>query len=122
MKEEKILKNELEKLIKKGVLVVGVYQNTDNNYNKINKMILKNIWKDAKSNTMQLLGFLYRKTILKSNIRIDYSYNYSDSQTITFTENYINYDNTITKTKYVFYNIPTNMAFLDTYKLENQIK
>lgn len=67
---------------------------------------------------MQLLGFLYSKTIIKvSNLKISYSYNYSDLQTISITQNYTNYDGSITKTRYNFYNIPTNCGYLDIYKL-----
>ena len=44
-------------------------------------------------------------------------------QTITFISSYENYDGTKSITKYVFYNIPTSMGYLDTYKInENLIK
>ena len=116
------MKEKLNDLIIKNKIVVGVYQNTDDNYNKINKMILKNVWEDEKSNTMNLLAFLYRKTILKSNnLRISYNYNYSDNQTISITESYTNYDNTITKTKYVFYNIPTKLGYLDIHTINDKM-
>lgn len=120
--KEKELKKELERLKKNGLLIVGVYQNKDDEYNAINKTVLKNIWKDEKTNIIQLLGFLYRKAILKSNIRISYSYNYNDVQEITISESFTNYDGSITKTKYVFYNVPTNMSYLDTFKIEKIIE
>ena len=110
---EKDLKIKLEELKKENKIVVGVEQWHENE-----KKELVNIWEDEKTNILQLLGFLYRKTILKGyNLRINYSYNYSDKQVITITESYQNYDNTITKTRYTFYNLPTNLAYLDIYKL-----
>lgn len=112
MKKEE-LKNKLEELKESKKIVVGVEQWKGND-----KKELVNIWEDEKTNIMQLLAFLYRKTILKcNNIRISYSYNYSDLQSISITENYTNYDNSITKTRYTFYNIPTNCGYLDIYKL-----
>ena len=50
-----------------------------------------------------------------------YSYNYSDYQTLTFSNEYTNYDGTKTITKYVFYNIPTNLGYLDIYKLNKEV-
>ena len=89
-------------------IVVEVIQN--------NKSV--NYWNDKKNNIIQLLGVLYQKTILKSDsFKIKYSYNYNDLQTITFINTYINYDNSKTITKYIFYNIPTKIAYLDTFKI-----
>ena len=94
-------------------IMVNVYQTKENG-----KKELVNVWNNEKTNILQLTAFLYRKTILKSNnLKIKYSYNYSDLQKITFIENYTNYDGTITKTYYEFCNVPTNMAYLDIYKL-----
>lgn len=110
---------ELAELIAKGGLVVGVEQ--DRNESK--KMELVNIWKDEQTNILQLTAFLYQKAILKSNnIKIKYSYNYKDLQNISIIQSYTNYDGTITKTKYTFYNLPTNLAFLDIYKIESRLK
>lgn len=82
-----------------------------------------NTWEDEKTNILQLLAFLYRKTILKSNnLRIRYSYDYNDLQTIEIIETYENYDGTQTKTYFVFKNIPTNMAYLDIYKIEKNLE
>ena len=101
-----------EEMKKDKKMVVEVIQN--------NKVV--NHWLDEKTNVIQLLGLLYQKTILKSNnLIIRHSYNYSDLQTITFINTYENYDGTKTITKYVFYHIPTNMAYLDTYKIEKEV-
>ena len=98
-------------------LIVKVYQTKENN-----KKELVNTWENEKTNLLQLTAFLYRKTILKSNnLKIKYSYNYSDFQKIEFIESYTNYDNSITKTYFVFENIPTNLGYLDIYKLEKGI-
>lgn len=98
-------------------LIVKVYQTKGNN-----KKELVNTWEDEKTNLLQLTAFLYRKTILKSNnLKIKYSYNYSDLQKIEFMESYTNYDNSKTKTYFVFENIPTNLGYLDIYKLEKSI-
>lgn len=111
------LKNRLEELKKENKIVVGVEQWHENE-----KKEIVNIWEDEKTNILQLTSFLYRKTILKGyNLRFDYSYNYIDKQTLSITESYQNYDNTITKTRYTFYNIPTNLGFLDIYKLSDII-
>ena len=88
-------------------IIVKVYQNKEH----------VNTWEDETQNIKQLTAFLWRKAIQKSNIRIKYSYNYSDTQTITFVEKYENYDGTITTTEYEFSNVPTNMGYLDIYKL-----
>lgn len=94
-------------------IFVNVYQSRDNN-----KKELVNVWEDEKQNVKQLLAFLYRKTIQKSSrIKIKYKYDYDDYQTITIIENYENYDGTITKTYFEFNNIPTNMGYLDIYKI-----
>lgn len=96
---------------------VKVYQKRENK-----KKELVNTWEDEKMNILQLTAFLYRKTILKdSRLRIKYGYNYSDSQTIEIIESYENYDKSITKTFYVFENVPTNLGYLDIYKLEKDI-
>lgn len=117
------LKNKLEKLIKENKIVVGVEQNRDEEMELTSKMYLKNIWEDETSNVIHLLGFLYQKTIQKSdNIKIKYNYSYDDKQTIKIIYSYINYDNTITKTIYTFYNIPTNLSYLDTFKIEKVVK
>lgn len=116
MKKEELQKT-LEELKGKGKIVVGVEQ-----WHEKEKKELVNVWEDEKANILQLLSFLYRKTILKGyNLRIDYRYNYSDSQVISITESYTNYDNSITKTRYNFYNIPTNLGFLDIYKMQGVI-
>lgn len=118
MKNNKELKKELEELIKQGKIVVGVEQ--DRNEKK--QMELVNIWKEEKTNILQLTGFLYQKAILKSNnLKIRYSYNYSDNQTISFVQSYENYDGTITKTKYTFYNLPSNLGYLDIFKIEKGV-
>jgi len=104
------MKERLEKLRTENKLVVGVYQNKE----------LVNVWENEKTNLLQLTAFLWRKQILKSNIRISYSYNYSDTQTLKVIESYTNYDNSITRTEFIFYNIPTNMGYLDIYKLESE--
>lgn len=120
--KEKELKKQLKELIESKKIVVGVEQNKDDEYNTTKKMILKNIWTDEKTNILQLTSFLYQKTILKAyNIRIKYNYNYSDTQKIEIVQTYHNYDNTITKTKYTFYNIPTNLGCLDIYNLERRL-
>lgn len=99
-------------------IIVNVYQTKGNE-----KKELVNVWNDEKQNLLQLTAFLYRKTILKSNnLKIKYSYNYSDLQTITFIESYTNYDGTITKTYYEFLNVPTNLAYLDIYKIAKNLE
>lgn len=98
-------------------IIVEVYQQKGKE-----KKELVNTWNDEKTNILQLTAFLYRKTVLKSNnIKIKYSYNYSDLQEIKIVESYINYDSTIAKTEYIFKNIPTNLAYLDIYKLEKRL-
>ena len=115
----KELENKLKELIKDEKIIVGVEQ--DRNEKK--KMELVNIWEDEQVNILQFTAFLYQKTILKSNnIKIKYSYNYKDLQNISIIQSYENYDGTITKTKYTFYNLPTNLAFLDIYKIERRLK
>lgn len=92
----------------KNQIIVEVYQNKK----------LVNTWNDHEQNVKQLTAFLWRKAVLKSNnLRIKYGYNYSDTQTITFIEKYENYDNTITTTEYKFLNVPTNLGYLDIYKI-----
>ena len=81
-----------------------------------------NTWEDQKNIVLQLTAFLYRRTILKTrNLKIKYSYDYSDNQTITITESFENYDGSITKTYFVFENIPTNLGYLDIYKIEKNL-
>ena len=104
--------------MEKEKMIVNVYQTKENG-----KKELVNIWNDEKQNILQLTAFLYRKTILKSsNLKIKYSYNYNDSQTITFIDNYANCDGTIAKTFYEFLNIPTNLGYLDIYKIAKNIE
>ena len=94
-------------------MIVNVYQKKENGRKE-----LVNTWEDEKMNILQLTAFLYRKTILKdSRLKIRYSYNYSDSQTIEIIESYENYDGSITKTYFVFENVPTSLGYLDIYKL-----
>lgn len=99
-------------------IIVNVYQKKGNG-----KKELVNKWTDEKTNLLQLTAFLYRKAVLKSNnLKIRYSYDYSDLQTITFIDSYENYDGSITKTFYEFVNIPTNMVYLDIYKIEKSLE
>lgn len=92
----------------KNQIKVEVYQNKE----------LVNTWDDHNQNVKQLTAFLWRKAVLKSsNLRIKYSYNYSDTQTISFIEKYENYDKTITTTEYKFLNVPTNLGYLDIYNI-----
>lgn len=115
----KEIKKELETLKEQGALIVGVEQNRTEDGEILKKYILKNIWKDEKQNVLQLMAFLYNKTILKSNrIKIYYSYNYNDKQTIKIIDTFENYDGSYTKTVFTFYNVPTNCGYLDIYKLE----
>lgn len=65
MKNLKELERKFEELKKEGKIVVEVKQN---------KKIV-NYWLDEKSNIMQLLGFLYNKTVIKCSIKLNYSYN-----------------------------------------------
>lgn len=109
MENLKELEREFEELKEKGAIVVEVKQNKK----------IANYWLDEKSNIMQLLGFLYNKNVIKCNIKMRYNYNYSDKQAITFSQSYTNYDETVTTTSYTFYNIPTNLGYLDTYKILN---
>ena len=98
-------------------IIVEVYQQHDKG-----KKALVNVWDDEKTNVLQLTAFLYRKTLLKdSRLRIRYSYNYADTQTVIITESFTNYDNSITKTSFVFKNLPTNLGYLDIYKIEKNI-
>lgn len=100
---------ELQKLIDKGRLVVGVYQQHEKG-----KKALVNYWQNEETNYKQLLCFLFRKTIQKDRrLKIRYSYNYSDKQTISIIESFENYDGSITKTSFVFYNVPTKCGYLD---------
>lgn len=101
------MKKQFENLKNGGKIVVEVIQNGK----------ISNYWLDEKTNIIQLLGFLYNKTVIKANYKMHYSYNYSDKQTITFSNSYDNFDSTKTITKYKFYNVPSNLGYLDTYKL-----
>lgn len=105
------MENKLKQLRNEGKIVVEVRQQ--------NKLV--NVWENEVDNFLQLTAFLYRKTILKSNIRIQYRYNYSDKQIIKVTDKYENYDGSISKTEYIFYNIPTDLGYLDIYKLEKEV-
>lgn len=103
--------------MEKNKILVNVYQT-----NGKGKKELVNVWNDEKTNILQLAAFLYQKTILKSTkLKIKYSYNYADTQTVTFIDNYENYDGSITKTYFEFINIPTNLGFLDIYKIEKHL-
>ena len=98
-------------------MIVKVYQD------RTGKKELTNTWENQTNILLQLTAFLYRKTIQKSsNLKISYKYNYSDAQTIVFKESYTNYDNTITNTWFEFENIPTNMGYLDIYKIAKNIE
>lgn len=98
-------------------IIVKVYQD------RTGKKELVNVWEDEKTNILQLTAFLYRKAILKSiDLRINYSYNYSDTQKITIVETYENYDGSKTNTWFEFENIPTNMGYLDIYKIEKNLQ
>lgn len=72
--------------------------------------------KDATKICTSLCGDLFNKYILKSKDfkQVQYQYNYSDTQTITF----------IYKNNYriIYKNIPTKMGFLDNYKIAFDIK
>ena len=110
--------DERKKKMENKKIMVNVYQKNENG-----KKELVNIWNDEKTNLLQFTAFLYRKTILKSNnLKVKYSYNYNDLQTITFVESYENYDGSITKTFYEFINIPTNLGYLDIYKIEKNLE
>lgn len=110
--------DEREKKMEKRKIIVNVYQTKENG-----KKELVNIWNDEKTNLLQLTAFLYRKAILKSNnLKVKYSYNYSDLQTITFIDSYENYDGSITKTFYEFVNVPTNLGYLDIHKIEKSLE
>ena len=110
------LKKEFEKLLNERKIVVEVRQD-----NKTTNYLF-----DEKSNIISLLEILYKKTVLKANIKIRYNYNYTDLQTITITQNYTTYDGTKVKFSYIYYNIPTSMGYLDTTilrkKLESEAK
>lgn len=98
-------------------MIVNVYQKHGNG-----KKALVNVWEDETTNILQLTAFLYRKTIQKNgNLKISYKYNYSDLQTITIAETFTNYDESTTTTYFEFINVPTNLAYLDIYKLEKKI-
>ena len=99
-------------------MIVKVYQDRETGKKK-----LTNTWEDQTNILLQLTAFLYRKTIQKSrNLKITYKYDYSDYQTIIIKESYENYDHTITNTWFEFENIPTNMSYLDIYKIEKNLK
>lgn len=72
--------------------------------------------KDIAKVCTSLCGDLFNKYILKSKDfkQVQYQYNYSDTQTITF----------IYKNNYriIYKNIPTKMGFLDNYKIAFDIK
>ena len=75
---------------------------------------LVNTWKDEETNKNQLIQFLWRKSVLKSNnLKVEYSYNYSDKQIISFIEKSYNCDNSYTTFEYKFYNVPTKCGYLN---------
>ena len=43
-------------------------------------------------------------------------------QTIIIKESYTNYDNSISNTWFEFENIPTNMGYLDIYKIKESLE
>ena len=61
------MKESLLNLVNQNKMVVGVYQNTNEDFDYIKEMQLKNIWENETTNILQLTAFLYRKTIQKSN-------------------------------------------------------
>lgn len=75
---------------------------------------LVNTWEDEETNKNQLMQFLWRKAVQKSNnLKVKYSYNYSDKQTISFIEKLYNCGNSCTTFEYKFYNIPTICGYLN---------
>jgi hypothetical protein len=103
-------KNELEELKKSKKIYVEVIQNGE----------LVNIWKNEKQNILHFLGFLYQVYVIKSfATRCRYEYNYSDYQKITFINKFSNYDESVTITKYIFHNIPTELGYLNILKLDD---
>lgn len=113
MESKKELKQQLDELINNNKIVVEVLQNKK----------LVNVWTDEKNNIINLLGFLYSKTILKNKgYKIRYKYNYTDKQVINIIYSYYNYDNTKTTFNYIFYNIPTNLAYLDTLAINKKME
>lgn len=108
----KELKKEFEKMLNKRKIVVEVKQDK----------MTTNYLLEEKSNIISLLEILYRKTILKANIKIKYNYNYTDMQTITISQKYTGFDGTITTFDYIYYNIPTSMGYLDTTELRKKLE
>lgn len=105
----------IKKLLDEGKIIVEVQQDKKTT----------NFLFDEKANIISLLEILYRKTILKANIKIKYNYNYSDIQTITVNQIYTKFDGTATVFSYIYYNIPTSMGYLDSNvlikKLESEV-
>lgn len=81
-----------------------------------NKKEIINESNDATKVCASLCGDLFNKYVLKSKDfkQVQYKYNYSDIQTITF----------IYKNNYriIYKNVPTKMGFLDNYKIAFDIK
>ena len=112
MENLKEMQIEFENLKNQNKIVVEVKQNKK----------ISNYWLDEKTNILQLMAFLYNREVIKANIKMRYSYNYSDLQEITFSQSYENYDGSITVTSYKFYNIPSNLGYLDIYKLNKKLE
>lgn len=108
----KKLKKEFEKLLNERKIVVEVKQDK----------ATMNYFLDETSNIISFFEILYRKTVLKSNIKIRYNYNYADIQTVTVSQKYTRFDGTEAKFDYIYYNIPTSMGYLDTTELRKKLE
>jgi hypothetical protein len=64
----------------------------------------------------ELLSYLWLVYVVKSkNYKVKYSYNYSNTQTITFVDKLNNY-------KHEFTNVPVKMGLIDIDKLKAEAK